>query len=158
MSGRVVRSAQIAGLIAAAILVVLLVDLAVGNDGTPAPLVPWDVLLGDTGGTVGAAVRDPAHGVPYLWPVQSQGRLIGVVAIGTATGYQSRVEVAVFVPRTGAPRGTTVIRHGESSAVGRMLRVGGPDALSGATRTRRAADTAAATAIRSARTVLEEAP
>lgn len=151
-----VRSAKIAGLLIAAVAVVLLAELLFFL-GVPATMnLPRSEPMSDRVGAVTERVtgRDPT--VPELWLAEIDGDATAVVAVASAPGYRSRIEVAVTVASDGTILSEAVAAHSESAYVRHALDRGGADALSGATLTEAGIRAATGAAVAAARDYIEE--
>ncbi|MFW5694138.1 MAG: hypothetical protein ACOCYB_03145 [Alkalispirochaeta sp.] len=156
MSPGVVRIAKVAALPVVAAAVVLLAEFLI-SIGTYREVDPaWDELVSEELGTVGRPVVPDDPVVSGLWPLERGDTLTGAVAVASAPGYRSRIEVAVSVDVDGAEQAQQIVVHGESAYVRRALESGGRDALSAATLTERGIEAAAERARSAALRYIEE--
>lgn len=157
MNPRLVRISKVVALPVAAVAVVLLAEFLISlGTQSQAPLM-WDALVPDDLGTVATErvmVADPA--VSALWPVERDGAITGVVAVASAAGYRSRIQVAVSVRADGSELAEAVMARGESAYVRRTLESGSSDALSGATLTEQGIQVARERARSAAQDYIEE--
>jgi Na+-translocating ferredoxin:NAD+ oxidoreductase RnfG subunit len=106
------------------------------------------------------AVRERVGGddqaTPELWLAEIDSDTAAVVAVASAPGYRSRIDVAVTVASDGTILSERVAAHSESAYVGHILDRGGADALSGATVTAEGIRSATGAAIAAARGYIEE--
>ncbi|HKK48626.1 MAG TPA: hypothetical protein VJ932_05985 [Alkalispirochaeta sp.] len=157
MNPRLVRIAKVVALPVAAVAVVLLAEFLISlGTQSEAPLT-WDALVPDDLGMVATErvmSEDPT--VSGLWPIERDGAITGVVAVASAAGYRSRVQVAVSVRADGSELADAIMAGGESAYVRRTLESGGSDALSGATLTEQGIQAARERARSAARQYIEE--
>ncbi len=157
MNPRLSRIGRVATLPVAAVAVVLLAEFLMSfGSSSEAGFSPDQLVPGDSGMVVGDRVTADDSSVSALWTIEERGTVTGVVALASAAGYRSRVQVAIALADDGSELAQEVFAHGESSYVRRALESGGSDALSGATLTEQGIQAAVERARLAARRYLEE--
>ena len=151
------RIVRVAALPVGAVAVVLLAEFLISLGTYSETGLSWeDLVPEDSGMVVGDRVTADDPSVSGLWPIEQSGTVTGVVAVASAAGYRSRVQVAVSLSDDGSELGQEILAHGESAYVRRALELGGSDALSGATLTEQGIELAVDRARSAARRYLEE--